>query len=83
MKRQASPTAIRSVGATKTGVFFASRTVYWLQRLAVRVTAIACAESTTEQPIVGRYAGRRWCDATERALADDLMGLGRNKSFPP
>ena len=60
---------------------FSSRAAHWLRLLAAHVEAIARAKPTTEQAAFGRYAGWCWCDTTERALIDDLVG--RNSSFRP
>jgi len=34
----------------------------------------ALFEGSEEHTIIARYSGRRWCDSTERALNENLMG---------
>jgi len=44
--------------------------------------ATARAKPTAEHAVVGRYAGWRWCDFTERMLNDELTRQS-HRSFLP
>jgi hypothetical protein len=40
----------------------------------LRLTATFVSDIHENRSIVARYSGHRWCDSTERALSNELMG---------
>lgn len=47
-----------------------------IKRFCKRTAAFLEQAVQSEQAIFAHYAGRRWCDSTERALNEELMGRG-------
>ena len=47
-----------------------------IKRLWMQAAAFLEQAVHSKQAIIAHYATRRWCDSTERALNEELMGRG-------
>ena len=56
-------------------ISFLSFVLRAIKNLLMRITASA-EQLHADQEIIAHYAARRWCDSTERALNEELMGRG-------
>jgi len=56
-------------------ISFISFVVRAIKSLLTRAAASA-EQLHANHAIIAHYAGRRWCDATERALNEELIGRG-------
>jgi len=56
-------------------ISFLSFVVRAIKSLLTRMIASA-GQLHASQAIIAHYAARRWCDSTERALNEELMGRG-------
>jgi hypothetical protein len=45
-----------------------------IKRLFERAIAFLEEDAQSKRSIIARYSTRRWCDSTERALNEELMG---------
>jgi len=57
-------------------IHFVSIVARTLSGLSQRVARFLAQVSQREHAIIVHYSAYRWCDATERALSNELMGRG-------
>jgi len=57
-------------------IHFVSIVARTLSGLSQRVARLLAQDSQREHAIIVHYSAYRWCDATERALSNELMGRG-------
>jgi len=57
-------------------IHFVSIVARTLSGLSQRVARFLAQDSQREHAIIVHYSAYRWCDATERALSNELMGKG-------
>lgn len=57
-------------------IHFVSIVARTFRGLSERATRFLTQDSQREHAIIVHYSAYRWCDATERALSNELMGKG-------
>ena len=57
-------------------IHFAAMIAGAFKGLLERVLCFLEQDAQSQRPIIEHYAAYRWCDSTERALSNELMGRG-------